>query len=162
MSNGKNSKDIESLSLLRYVITFLIGSGGTGAAMALIGQEGFQTYGLVTLIISLVVAIILIIIFIFIEHKVFKGSRSEGLKKLNSLYIDSLKTSGQFFGRGQPNDSKLLSALAGDLRSRIEMQRDIAEDVLFEFTTGVDDVAATWESLAINHGNVETNPIEPE
>ena len=159
--NGKenSSDEIQSLSLIRYVVTFLIGSGGTGAAIALLGKEGFQYYGLITLGICLIVATILIITFVKLESGIFKKSRSNGLNSLNTLYVDSLTTIGEFLVRGSPDDSKILKALARDLKSRAGIQKRGEKDLLIVFQDGVKDVTKHWEGLATREGIEEAPPI---
>lgn len=162
ISKESTSGEIQSLSLIRYVVTFLIGSGGTGAAIGLVGKEGFQYYGLITLGICMFVAAILIIAFIWLESGIFQKSRSNGLSSLNGLYVDSLQTIGEFLVRGTPDDSRILKALAKDLKNRAEIQKKGEMDLLNEFRNGVKDIADCWEELAAGNITEEAKPIQED
>jgi uncharacterized membrane protein len=53
----------KSPQLAQMAIGFLLGSGGAGAAMALVGQEGFQMYGIITFVICVLLAVGLVFIY---------------------------------------------------------------------------------------------------
>ena len=162
---GKVSSSVEnqSLSLIRYVVTFLIGSGGTGAAIALVGKEGFQYFGLITLGICLAVAIILIVTFIKLDVGILEKSRSDGLNSLNKLYIDSLQTTGTILAAGNiPDKRKMLISLAQELKTLADIQKRVERDLLIEFLDGIKEVTKHWEKLAIRKGSDDENPTQKD
>lgn len=153
--------EIYSLSLIRYAVTFLLGSGGTGAAVALIGQEGFQSYGLATLIICIVVAVILVGLHMLAEYLIRSKLRSSGVDKLNNLYVDSMQTIGDLMSRDPEKDPQILETLAKDLRTRAELQKGIPKDLIDAFRAGTDDIATKWESLAVGAAaDEDVDPIQ--
>jgi hypothetical protein len=53
----------KSPQLAQMAVGFLLGSGGAGAAMALVGKEGFQIYGILTFAVCVLVAVGLVLIY---------------------------------------------------------------------------------------------------
>lgn len=159
MSNGNGSTgEIHSKSLIRHAVTFLIGSGGAGTAIAMMGEKGLQREAIITLAICLGAAVFLILLLILMEQK----SRTRGLQRLNDLYVDALRTVGDFLVRGDPKDARILRSQAEDLRTRAISQRAGKTDVLFQFRTGAEEVAAHWEELAASGVVDDADPLQQD
>jgi hypothetical protein len=60
---GNDENTRKSPQLAQMAVGFLLGSGGAGAAMALVGKEGFQMYGIVTFAVCVSMAVGLVLIY---------------------------------------------------------------------------------------------------
>jgi hypothetical protein len=159
-NNAKNSQSSEqSLSLIRYAVTFLIGSGGAGAAMALIGKEGFQMYGVGALLICIFAS--LVFIFILLRHE--DRTRRETINNFNDFYVLSMKTVGEYLVRGPDEDmspERVLRSVARDIRNQGQEQK--GDQVLVrQFQAGMNEIADKWEDLAAK-GRPEDIPPKQE
>jgi hypothetical protein len=59
--NDKDNR--KSFLLAQMAVGFFLGAGGAGAAVTMIGQEGYQTYGLITLLVCALFAVGLILVY---------------------------------------------------------------------------------------------------
>ncbi|MBN1857391.1 MAG: hypothetical protein JW846_10630 [Dehalococcoidia bacterium] len=164
---------------IQLVVGLLLGSGMAGTAIGFIGKEGFQSWGLTTLIVCLLFAAALLV---WSERVVDRreregrstetAARLAGLGQLNSRYVYSLKTTGQYLAmrlemlkRGGAESEKIapsevLSFLANDLRNQAQgmLVEGTSEELVKIFREGIGSISDEWQELAEKGVSLEEGP----
>ena len=164
---------------IQLVVGLLLGSGMAGTAIGFVGKEGFQAWGLTTLIVCLSFAVALLV---WSERLIDRrererrnaenASRLAGLGQLNSRYVYCLRTTGQYLAmrlemlkRGGAESEKLapsevLAFLANDLRDQAQsmLVEGTSEEMVEIFRDGVGRISAEWQELAEKGISLEEGP----
>jgi len=164
---------------VRLVIGLLLGSGLAGTAIGFVGREGFQAWGLATLLVCLSFAVAL---FVWSERLIDRRQREHrdvanlwrlsNLEQLNSRYVYCLKTTGQYLAmrlemlkRGGADarkvaPSEVLAFLAADLRDQADgmLIEGASEELVEAFRAGVGSISDEWQELARKGVSLEEGP----
>lgn len=171
MGNGESStpsSDARSFpGLIQVTIGLLLGSGGAGAALALIGGEGPGKTGLTALGIC-VGAVIVVLLLAGLEEYL---RRQRSIRFLNDTYVSTLNNVGKLLaraleaeeaGEGHMDRSKILQMLASDFRGQREHVQKQHEYATKVFRAGAKRVADQWEVLAEEGTPKDRAPEESE
>jgi len=162
------------IPLIQFIAGLLLGSGGVGAAIALIGK-GFQLYGLVTLLICVVAAGLFFIAGIRVEGRRRRENmefeerrRQNSLKLLNNYYVDCFKTIGDLLAYRLQDDTKGLNIsdvfriLVGNLRIMGQERKGESKELIGLFRDGTKEIIDKWETLARKGVPREVPPKQEE
>ncbi len=138
---------------LKLIIGSLLGGSGSGAAVALIGKEGYWLYGLVVFIFCVSAAVCLYAGLYVFDKKVEEKERKSNMKLLNKNYMDCFGTTGEFLflslqGKPEIPVQEIFGILAGDLRTRAENQKEESKELNELFSEGINKIATRWEKTA--------------
>ena len=164
---------------VRLVIGLLLGSGMAGTALGFVGKEGFQIWGLTTLVVCFSFAGAL---FVWSERLIDRRERERrntenairlgSLGQLNSRYVYCLKTTGQYLAmrlemlkRGGAESEKIapsevLAFLATDLRDQAQSMliEGTSKELVEIFRDGVGSISDEWQELAEKGVSLEEGP----